>query len=282
MAESGKWSIIVHGGVKTIRPGEEEPHREEALSAVNKGASVLQGGGTAIDAVEQAVRAMERGGLFNAGCGSAMRADGSVQMDASIMDGWSLDIGAVTCIENVEHPISVARALLDEPQILLIGEHATKFARMKGFPACATTDATSAQDAAHDTVGCVARDAAGNIAVALSTGGISGAMPGRVGDTVLPGCGFYADNTRGGLCFSGEGEKIARSMLAAEVLRGLETMPPLQAIEAAFPRIEKIGGEAGCILIDREGNVAWSHNSPHFAVAYQTSDGPTPAVFIRK
>lgn len=278
-----EWSIIIHGGAKTINPAEEETHRLAAREAVEAGTKILRSGGNALDAVETAIKAMEDGGVFNAGKGSVARANGQIEMDASIMDGQTLAIGAVAGLQNIKNPISVARALLNEKPILLVGQHAADFARKRQFPVIAWETAGShSQQAPCDTVGCVALDGEGNMAVGLSTGGLSGAMPGRVGDAPLPGCGFYVDNGRAGLCFSGDGESIARLTLAATVMNTLSHSSPDQAIENALGSLDRIGGEAGCILLDQNGKPAWGHNSSHFAVAYQSSEENEPTVNLKK
>lgn len=281
MPDSG-WSIIVHGGARTIPREEEAASRDGVRAALAAGREILMRGGDALEAAEAAIISLENSGVFNAGRGSVHRADGSVQMDASLMEGHQLRIGAVAGLVDTENPILVARSLLDDVPILLAGQHADAYARARGFPPRQAHPQTPPAHGAHDTVGCVVRDAQGNIVAGLSTGGLDGAMPGRVGDVPLPGCGFYADNNRAGLCFSGDGEKIARVMLAAETLHRLEEMPPQKAVENALLCLDRVGGEAGCILIDRFGDIAWSHNSPHFAVACQRAGGPPEAYLTRR
>lgn len=276
------WSIVIHGGAKTIEPHEEAEHCAAALEAVINGAAILKTGGTALAAVEAAIKAMEKGGVFNAGAGSVGRSDGSVQLDASIMDGQTLDIGAVAGLVDAKHPICVAMALLRERTIFLAGNHANEFARKKGFDFAQRDPKVTHASVGCDTVGCVALDRNGNYAVGLSTGGLTNALPGRVGDVPLPGCGFYADNNRGALCLSGDGEFIARLVLASEILHGLEKTTPESAISGALEKVKELGGEAGCILLDRNGHIFWDHNSENFSIACQTSDDKSPAVYLSK
>jgi beta-aspartyl-peptidase (threonine type) len=276
-----KWSIIAHGGAKELEEDKRPACKQGVRRAVEAGAKILEEGGSALDAVEAAVLVLENDMAFNAGRGSSKRKDGEIEMDASIMDGKSLDIGAVAAIRNVKNPVKAARALLPEVPILLVGEHATAFARKKGLEEM-ESPAEGSGGGCHDTVGCVAYDYHGNIAVAVSTGGLEDAEPGRVGDTALPGCGFYADNARGGLCLSGEGENIARVMLAGEIMTTLEQASSFEAIEMSLQRLKRVNGEAGCILIDREGKPEWSHNSMHFPVCVQTSRDVEPKVFLTK
>jgi beta-aspartyl-peptidase (threonine type) len=130
-------------------------------------------------------------------------------------------------------------------------------------------------------VGCVALDGRGNLAAGTSTGGLTGCHPGRVGDSPLPGCGFYAENGRGAAAFSGDGESIARVTLAAHAMLCLAEGDPQAAAEATIQRLGRVGGEAGCILLDREGRPGWAHNSSGFAVAYAASGMDQPRVFLR-
>ena len=134
----------------------------------------------------------------------------------------------------------------------------------------------------HDTVGCIVLDAEGRFATAVSTGGLEGTPPGRVGDSPQAGCGFYCDDAVGAVVFSGDGEHIARTMLAARVMHLIDALGPAGALEAALRQLERIGGEAGGIVRTPDGTVSWAHNSPHFAVAYASSDDPAPKVFLSK
>jgi len=278
------WSLIIHGGAKTIRRGEEERHRSGCREALAAGMRILARSGHALDAAEACVRALEDDPVFNAGYGSVLNAAGEVEMDAAIMDGTTHQMGAVAAIKGVRNPVSVARLLVDEPPILLVGDGARTFASRRGAELCAPEDmiARPHQAAGHDTVGCVALDDHGRVAVATSTGGLEGTLPGRVGDTPLPGCGFYADNRLGGVAYSGDGEVIARLTLAARMTQALRTSSVEDALRRSVVLLERGGGEGGGIAIDRDGRAAWHHNSSHFAVAYCSHGAPTPLAFVRK
>jgi beta-aspartyl-peptidase (threonine type) len=231
----------------------------------------LREGGSAIDAVVAAIRILEAGAVFNAGVGSSLRAGDRVRMDAAVMDGDALNIGAVGSIENVKHPIDVAHALLTEPPVLLVGSEATAYARERslGRPSAdLLLDVGRKRGADKDTVGCVARDRAGNLACGTSTGGLSDSRPGRVGDSPLPGCGFYADNTVGGVALSGDGENIMRMMLAGRIYAELGSQDPDEAIGRGLAALKRVGGEVGAIAIDRHGRIGWGHNSVHYPIAY--------------
>ncbi|HEU4652518.1 MAG TPA: isoaspartyl peptidase/L-asparaginase family protein [Steroidobacteraceae bacterium] len=282
------WSIVLHGGAKEIPPHKVERNREGCRRALELGIEVLRGGGTALDAVEQTIRVLEDDPIFNAGYGSVLNSEGRVQMDAGIMDGRTLDIGAVAVLERIRNPIRVARRLLREEPVLLAAEGAFRFAQSSGIPVCGAEELISPErrqgsdETGLDTVGCVARDIHGNIVAATSTGGLPGKMPGRIGDSPLAGSGFYADDQTGGVSFSGEGERIIRMSLAASVMTSLQTQSAQGAIDAALTRIQRIGGQVGGIAIDRNGEIGWAHNTPHFAVAYATNKLPSLRVYLSK
>jgi beta-aspartyl-peptidase (threonine type) len=284
-----RWAVIVHGGAKDIAPQDEDRNRRGGLEAAAAGAAVLERGGPAVEAVEAAIRVLEDDPTFNAGFGSVLTRDGRVEMDAALMDGSTLDIGAVAAVPGVRHPISVARLLVPERPTLVVGEGAREFAVGRGAEVCPPQDMIAPQDhvseasRAHDTVGCVALDRSGHVAAGTSTGGLPDTMPGRVGDSPLPGCGFYADDLAGGVAFSGDGEDISRTMLAARVIQALEGgQAPRDAASSAIARLGRTGGEAGAIVIDARGEIGWAHNSTHFAVAWKTSMMDRPAVRLRQ
>lgn len=270
------WAIALHGGAKEIAAGRERENREGLLLAVEAGAAVLRGGGTALDAVEAAVRKLEDLPVFNAGHGSVPNADGEAEMDAAIMDGATLDLGGVAAIQGVRNPVSVARAMLREVPTLLVGEGARRFAAERGAALCDNRELLVSQELqGHDTVGAVALDIHGHLAAATSTGGLEGCMVGRVGDSPIPGCGLYAEDGIGATCFSGHGEFISRTLLAARVMFAMEKEGPQRAMEQALEVQRRLGGEAGGIVVDRSGRIGWAHNSPHFAVGTATSaEGP--------
>src|SRR3546814_1999681 len=149
-----------------------------------------------------------------------------------------------------------------------------RFGAERALPQPFADKDTNEADPACDTVGCIAVDSAGQIAAATSTGGLTGKRPGRVGDACLPGGGFYADDQLGATAFSGDGESIARTILAATVMQALETVAPSVAAQRAIERLERSGGEAGVIVIDRQGRIGIAHNSRHFADRKSTRLNP--------
>jgi beta-aspartyl-peptidase (threonine type) len=268
---SEAWAVVVHGGCKPVSRDEEAPNRVGIEQAVTAAAEVLRGGGSALDAVEAAVRSMENNPTFNAGTGSVSNADGVVEMDASIMDGEQLQIGAVCALQKVRNPVSVARAMLQIEETLLTADGAQRFALENGFR---LEEVAGREDhaAGCDTVGCVALDQRGQVAAATSTGGLQGSRVGRIGDSPLPGCGFYADSSVGGVSATGEGERIARVTLAARIMHLLESgEDPQRAAELGLAALERVGGDAGVIVLHRDGRIGWSFNATQIAVGWMTS-----------
>jgi len=283
MSLVNKWSIIAHGGAKDISKDEEKSNKEGLYEAIKIGSKILSSKGTAIDAVLEVVKMLEKNPAYNAGLyGCVKNEEGMVNLDASIMDGKTLDIGAVAGLRNIEHPIAVAKELLRDQAIFLIGLGAEKFAEQKGFKKLPDSALNSRISKGCDTVGCVALDLHGNMAVATSTAGLEGVRAGRVGDVPLPGCGFYADNKRGAVSASGEGEAIARVTLAAEFLHFLKNTDPQKAITFSLDLLKPIKGEAGLIAITPNGEICWGHNSPNFAVGFADSNDDKPNVYLKK
>jgi beta-aspartyl-peptidase (threonine type) len=288
--KEGRWALIVHGGAKEMEPDEREDNRAGIVEAAEAGRTVLAKGGSAVDAVVAAIEVLERLPVFNAGRGSALKEDGDVEMCSGVMDGRNLALGAVGAIRNVRHPVAVARDLLPEKEVLLVGDGALRFALDKGHEkvpteALITDTRREALKEMHDTVGAVAMDKGGNIAAGTSTGGLTGAKPGRVGDSPLAGSGLYADNHIGGVAFSGDGETIARLALASQVMASIGEDGPEEAIAKAVAQLPGTGGaeaDGGGIAIRKDGAIGWAHNSPDFAVAYVTSGMDAPAAFLKK
>lgn len=283
----GRWALIVHGGAKEMQPGEEEDNRRGVLEAVEAGRRVLAAGGRALDAVEAAIKVMEDLPVFNAGRGSAPNEAGEIEMCAGLMDGRDRSVGAVAAIRNVRNPILVARHLLPEKEILLAGEGALLFAKEKGLALASDQEllAGKAVEEAHDTVGAVALDSGGNLAAGTSTGGLTGARVGRVGDSPLPGSGLYADNHIGAVSLSGDGESIARLALAAQVMAKINEEGPEAAIRKAIEQLPHVGGaegDGGGIGIAKDGRIGWWHNSPHFAVAAIDGGVEEPQAWLSK
>lgn len=288
-------SIIVHGGAKTIKEEKIEANHAGCLEAVEAGWAVLRSGGSAGEAVEVAIRVLEADQTFNAGFGATLNSEGEVELDAAMMEGANLGWGAVAAVQGVRHPISVAHKIMDEKPMLLVARSGERFAAEHEMEMCAKEDLISEEQRQEweeeqevidrpNTVGCVALDASGTIVAGTSTGGTTGQPQGRVGDTALVGCGLYADNHLGGCSTTGDGESIIPVVLAKTAIDFLagDTHPDEAAQKAIDTLVSKVEGEAGCILIDRQGRIGWSYNSQDMAVAYMTAEMDKPAVFTKK
>jgi beta-aspartyl-peptidase (threonine type) len=276
-----------------------EAHLRGVRNALREGWRVLEAGGAALDAVEEAVVVMEDDETFDAGRGSFLNRDGKVQMDALIMDGATLRAGGVGCVERVRNPIRAARKILSEsPHVYFVAEGAERFAAEHGVELCRNEElvipreverlreyqATAAQLSAndgndlfasaisHDTVGAVALDREGNIAAATSTGGTLNKAPGRLGDSSLIGCGCYADNASAAVSTTGWGEPIMKLVLAKwtadRVLAG--NLPEWAAQEAMNYLKQRLNGHGGIIVLNAQGQFGIAHNTPRMAWAVRT------------
>ena len=279
-----KWALIVHGGAHTIPPEKIEPHKIGCLRAIDAASKLLEKGAGSVEAIETAIRILEDDPVFNAGYGSMMNSLGEVEMDAAIMEGSGLHAGAVASIRGVRHPISVAREVMDTPHALLSGEGARNFAKERGCDLCAPEEMidhamraewqASKKMRGADTVGAVALDAAGTFAAGTSTGGLMHKMPGRIGDSPLIGLGLYADNLAGACALTGTGESIMRLALAHRIVTSMCNGEDADraAEEAIAVMARRVGGEAGCIVLDKQGRIGLAHNADHLAHAYRTSE----------
>lgn len=342
-------AIIVHGGAGMFAAERHELATAGCREAALVGWRVLQAGGSALEAVEAAVRALEDNPTFNAGTGSTLTAEGKIEMDAGMMEGHTLNVGAVAGVEYIKNPISLAHKVLESPHMLLVGRGAEDFAGENGIALCtlddlmterqynhwkaaqetkagerereareadkvsetgkvageprylrrevwslpgndqrAKTSGAASQspeakqeEQEHGTVGAAALDMSGNLAAATSTGGIFNKYPGRVGDSPLVGCGFYADEYAAVSC-TGYGEDFIRLMIAKRaadfVARGDSASV---AAEAAIGVLgAKAEGLGGLILVDRRGNVGFAWNSENLARAYMAGDMDEPVAGV--
>ncbi len=285
MTPAQRIAIIVHGGAGDIPPDRHAVAQEGCVKAAAIGWEMLTQGASALDAVEAAVRNMEDNPAFNAGLGSVLNAAGEVEMDAGIMEGSGRGIGAVALIKRFRHPITLARKVMEaSPHHILGGAGAELFAREHGCipvpndalitPRRLRQYQTRVEAESGDTVGAVAIDAAGRLATANSTGGVSFKLPGRIGDSPLPGAGFYADDRYGAVATTGQGEHIMRSGLGFLVMRLLETGMPAQeaAIDAQALFLDRApGGRAGWIVLDAQGGVGICHTTRNLSFAWRVS-----------
>lgn len=282
-----------------------EGHLEGCRKAVEVGQDVLSAEGSALDAVEATIRCMEENPVFNAGRGAHMNAKGEVELDAMIMDGASLRLGSVASVRHVLHPVSLARQVMERTEhCMLVADGADDFARGIGFPLVSNEELLVGEEVERwkdiqakegfsskdvfelgkenpklGTVGAIALDDAGHIAAATSTGGTPSKMPGRVGDSPLVGSGCYADDRSGGVSATGWGESIMKVCLARRVCEGIERGEDAKtASDAAVRHLgERVSGLGGVITIDRDGDMAFSFNTPRMAVAMIDRSGKRSA-----
>lgn len=284
--------LAIHGGAGTIlrsmmTPEKEAAYRKALTAGLEAGYAILKDGGAALDAVQAAVVVLEDCPLFNAGRGSVLTNEGIVEMDASIMDGATLNAGALAGVHNVRNPVLGARGVMEQSgHVFLISEGANAFAREIGLPleeqeyfktdermrqwellrdsTGAVLDHTAtAIEQKHGTVGAVARDVRGNLAAATSTGGMSNKKYGRVGDSPIIGCGTYANNATCAVSATGYGEYFIRAVSAYDVsaMMAYGGLPLAEAMRRSLEKIAALGGDGGLIGIDRDGNVALEFSS---------------------
>lgn len=267
--------ILVHGGAGDLHPDDDpQPHIDGCMKAARAGHLVLQGGGSALDAVIAAVVALEDDPLFNAGTGSTLNLDGEVECDASVMTD-DLQAGAVGAVKGLKNPITVARLVMERTKhVLLVADGALRFAREHGItfvdPASMITDRARAKwsragqaaaPSSGGTVGAVARDGRGRVAAATSTGGTTRKLPGRLGDTPLIGCGTYAAPQGAASC-TGIGEAIIKTTLARWAVDRLgQGAEPMEVAQKAVAQLPVAGGDGGIILVDTQGRAGFAFNT---------------------
>jgi beta-aspartyl-peptidase (threonine type) len=298
------FSIAIHGGAGTLVKGMmtsdlEAKYKADLKSALDQGYTLLENGGTAVDAVEKAVQVLENSPLFNAGKGAVFTATGSHEMDASIMDGKTLNAGGVSLITGIKNPVSLAKDIMEKSEhVFLAGEGAMQFAkeldytledptyfynefRHKQWLEIKDTDSfqldhATKKDSKFGTVGAVACDKEGNIAAATSTGGMTNKKWGRVGDSPMIGAGNYANNKTCAISCTGSGEFFIRGVVAYDVACLIEHKGmTLKAAsdEVIHKRILELGGDGGLIAVDSSGNIAMPFNTEGMYRASKTSHG---------
>jgi beta-aspartyl-peptidase (threonine type) len=282
-----------------MTPEKETAYKHALESALEKGYSVLAEGGTATDAVARAVVELENSPLFNAGKGSVFTAEGTHEMDAAIMEGNTLNAGAVSLITGIKNPIVLARDVMEKSEhVFLAGEGAMKFARSLDYSledesyfydqlryeqwqevkgtATFQLDHSAKKDSKFGTVGAVACDCHGNLAAATSTGGMTNKRFGRIGDSPILGAGNYANNKTCAVSCTGSGEFFIRGVVAYDVsclmeYKGLSLEDA--AKEVIGRRLLEIGGDGGLIAVDAHGNIAMPFNTEGMYRGSKTSLG---------
>jgi len=282
--------LVIHGGAGSFRL--EMPERAEACkaglrAAFDAGMNILNRAGTSLDAVERAVRSLEDNPLFNAGRGSCFTRDGRQEMDASIMDGSTMQAGAVAAVRHIRNPISLARMVMETSGcVMLVAEGAEQFARESGaafepddyFHAEPETQPEASGQIG--TVGAVALDAHGNLAAATSTGGMHHKRAGRVGDSPIIGAGIYANNATCAVSCTGHGEFFIRSVVAYDISCRMEyaQMNLKEACQSVFnEKLNPRNGSGGLIAVDRQGNICLPFNTEGMFRAWSDENGQTRA-----
>ena len=299
------WKLVVHGGAGIIEKSRITPEQDRNIragldEALAAGEAILAGGGSAIDAVEAAVRALEEDPNFNAGRGAVFTYDRRNELDAAIMDGSDRSAGAVTGITTTRHPISLARAVKDHsPHVLLRGRGADQFSREQGLEQVdnswfaiperrrqleemkANKVSAFDVDLKYGTVGAVALDANGHVAAATSTGGLTGKRWGRIGDSPIIGAGTYADDGSAAVSATGSGEYFIRALAAYQVAErvkiGGESLG--QAVDDTLADVQSLGGTGGLIAVALTGEMAWSFTTPGMYRGRADSSGRKVALY---
>lgn len=306
--------IAIHGGAGAIARAQMSQQQElryvEALSSiVETGQRMLEAGESALDVVTEAVRLLEECPLFNAGIGAVFTRDETHELDACVMDGNTLHAGAVAGVNRLRNPVLAARLVMEQsPHVLMIGKGAENFAFSQGMAEVSPTlfstperfqqllqarengqtvlDHGSApldESKKFGTVGAVALDKQGNLAAATSTGGMTNKLPGRVGDSPLPGAGCYANNASVAVSCTGTGEVFIRTLAAYDIAAlmdygGLSLHEACEAV--VMDKLPALGGSGGLIAIDREGNVALPFNSEGMYRAWgYAGDAPSVGIY---
>jgi L-asparaginase / beta-aspartyl-peptidase len=282
------YAIAIHGGAgaapRAALGGEREQRYRRGLeTALDAGCAILEQGGSSLDAVTASVRLLEDDPQFNAGHGAALTRDGAAELDAAIMEGRSLRAGAVASVRHVKNPVELARRVMEKSRhVLLVGAGAEEFALEEQFVLVPNAYFRTAErieqleseqrgqrvsdlvpPAPRGTVGAVARDAAGNLAAATSTGGLTNKCPGRVGDSPIIGAGTYAKNGVCAVSATGHGESFIRAVAAHHVCAAVEYrgLTLAQAVAELLQMLKPLGGDGGLIAVSASGEVVMQFNT---------------------
>ena len=287
------YGLAIHGGAGTITRENMSTEKEaeyisKLTAALKTGYAILENGGSGLDAVEATIKVMEDSPLFNAGKGAVFTGAGTNELDASIMDGATLQGGAVAGVKTVKNPISAARKVMEKTwHVLLAGEGADAFAKEQGLDIVDNSyfhtehrfksliKAKEKEMEKHGTVGCVALDKKGNLAAGTSTGGLTNKRWGRVGDSPIIGAGTYASNETCAVSATGQGEYFIRGSVAFDIAAQMdyEKKSVQTAAQAVIDKLTERGGTGGVIVMDRKGNIAMPFNTEGMYRGFYLNDG---------
>lgn len=315
-------AIVIHGGAGTITkssvtPDVEKGYRDKLSEVITTGYDILKKGGTAVDAVEAVIKLMEDSPLFNAGKGAVFTHEGTNELDASIMDGRTLNAGAVAAVKHIKNPISLARLVMEKSwHVMLAGDGAEAFAREQGVEMMPAdyfrTDRRWNQlqrminqdsrledslklerkrnppagkpSQEHGTVGCAALDRFGNLAAGTSTGGMTNKRFGRIGDSPIIGAGNYANNKTCAVSGTGDGEYFIRLNVGKDIsdLMEYKGMSVVEASDAVISKLADLGGTGGVIALDSNGNIAMPFNTSGMYRAYIDKEGKAVVLIYKE
>jgi beta-aspartyl-peptidase (threonine type) len=300
--ERYKYSIVIHGGAGNISPENISQERATAIElklseALETGSNMLSSGSSSIDAVEAVIRILEDSPLFNAGKGAVFNHEGKNELDASIMEGKTLNAGGVTGVGDIKNPISAARMVMEKsPHVLMMGEGASKFATEYGIEIVDSSyfhtekrwndlqrQLEREEVEKYGTVGCVALDSEGNLAAGTSTGGMTNKKYGRIGDSPIIGAGNYANNLSCAVSGTGHGEFFMRYTVGHDI-SALIQYKGLSVVEAAkevvHNKLKNAGGKGGVICVDKNGNIAMEFNTSGMLRAWANSKGEKAVIIF--
>ncbi len=290
-----KYSIVIHGGagniVKSKISGDKEKKYHAKLQeALDLGKNMLEKGSHATQVVIKVIQVLEESPLFNAGRGAVFTHDGKNELDASIMDGKTMNAGAAAGITNVKSPIELAyRVMINSKHVLLSGKGASEFAKTQGLEIVnpkyfSVKKKDKLKDKKHGTVGCVVLDSYGDLAAGTSTGGMSNKRYGRIGDSPIIGAGTYANNATCAVSCTGHGEYFIRYVVAYTVSALME-MKNMTLKDAANyiinDKLVKAGGSGGLIAVDKNGNISMPFNTKGMFRAYAKSTGESGVLMFK-
>lgn len=292
-----EYAIVIHGGAGNISPEHISPERATAVEAklseaLELGTRILASGGSSLDAVEQVIMIMEDSPQFNAGKGAVFNHEGKNELDASIMDGMTLNAGGVTGVGDIKNPIRAARLVMEKsPHVLMMGAGASGFAAMHGIEIVDSgyfytekrwndlqkqLEKEKEEVEKYGTVGCVALDMAGNLAAGTSTGGMTNKRYGRIGDSPIIGAGNYANNISCAVSGTGHGEFFMRYTVGHDISALMEykgLTVEKAAREVVQQKLKAAGGKGGVICVDKHGNIAMEYNTTGMLRAWGNSKG---------